>query len=122
MKSNAPKDIDDYITGFPGDIQDKLQKIRAVIRKAVPGAQEVMSYQMPAFKQNGILIYFAAFSDHVSIFPTSSGVAKFKKELKEYETTKGTIKIPLHKPIPYGLISRITKFRFRESSQKGKKK
>jgi uncharacterized protein YdhG (YjbR/CyaY superfamily) len=120
MKTTTPKTIDEYIENFPEDVQEKLRKIRATIKKAAPDAKEVISYQIPAFKQGEILIYFAAFSKHISIFPTSSGVAKFENELEEYEISKGTIKIPLEKPIPYRLISRITQFRVKEVITKGK--
>jgi uncharacterized protein YdhG (YjbR/CyaY superfamily) len=122
MKNNPPVDIDEYIKRSPKDIQKTLQNIRTTIRKAAPNAEEVISYQMPAFKLGRIVVYFAAFSDHISFFPTSSGVTKFKKELVNYETSKGTIKFPLGKPIPYGLISKITKFRVKETIEKGKKK
>jgi uncharacterized protein YdhG (YjbR/CyaY superfamily) len=117
MKNTAPKNIDEYLGRYPKEIQTILQKIRIAIRKAAPSAKETISYQMPAFRQGGVLVYFAAFSDHISFFPTSSGVRKFQKELGKYETSKGTIKFPLDKPIPYGLISKITKFRVGEISE-----
>jgi uncharacterized protein YdhG (YjbR/CyaY superfamily) len=121
MKGGAEKNIDEYIAGFPPKIRTVLRKMRSTIRAAAPGAEEVISYRIPAFWQNGILVYFAAFSDHISFFPTSSGVAKFQKELKGYKTSKGTIQFPLDAPIPYGLIAQITKFRVRENSGKKKK-
>lgn len=107
--------IDEYIALFPEDVQDKLTKIRAVIKAAAPQAAERISYRMPAFTLNGILVYFAAFTTHISFFPTSSGVAKFKEELAGYETSKGTIRFPLDKPIPYDLIGHITAFRVQEN-------
>ncbi len=122
MKDSTPKTIDEYIAGYPKDVQVKLRKIRAVIRKAAPDAAEGISYQMPVFKLSGNLVYFGAFSTHISFFPTSSGVAKFQKELKVYGTSKGTIKFPLDKPMPYALISRITKFRVKENLEKAKRK
>lgn len=122
MKNTPPKDIDEYIQRNPKDIQIILKKIRAAVRKAAPNAGEGISYQIPAFKLEGNLVYFAAFSEHISFFPTSSGVAKFKKELAKYETSKGTIKFPLDQPIPYGLIMKITKFRVKEIMEKAKKK
>lgn len=122
MKNTPPKNIDEYIGRFPENIQEKLQKIRITIRKAAPTAIETISYQMPAFKLGGILVYFAAFTDHISFFPTSSGVKKFQKELKEFETSKGTIKFPFDKPIPYELISNITIFRVQENMGKISKK
>jgi uncharacterized protein YdhG (YjbR/CyaY superfamily) len=122
MKNTPPKNIDEYIGRFSENIQEKLQKIRITIRTAAPSAIETISYQMPAFKRSGILVYFAAFSNHISFFPTSSGVKKFQKELKEFETSKGTIKFPLDKPIPYELISKITIFRVKENTEKINKK
>ena len=124
MDPNSDKftTIDEYIALFPVDVQEKLKKIRSVIKAAAPHATETISYQMPAFKFNGILVYFAAFANHVSFFPTSSGVEKFKEELAGYETSKGTIRFPLDKPIPYDLIERITTFRVQENDRKSPKK
>lgn len=124
MDPNSEKftTIDEYIALFPEDVQEKLKKIRSVIKAAAPHATETISYQMPAFKLNGILVYFAAFANHVSFFPTSSGVAKFKEELVGFETSKGTIRFPLDKPIPYDLIDRITTFRVQENVEKSQKR
>lgn len=122
MDRPSPKSIDEYIERCPKTIQGKLQKIRVTIQRAAPDAKEAISYQIPTFKFGGNLVHFAAFADHISFFPTSSGVAKFKKELEGYETSKGTIRLPLDKPIPYDLISRITKYRVKEVIAKGKKK
>ena len=116
MKSvnKKPGTIDEYIRYFPEEVQVKLERIRKTIKKAAPGAKEVISYQMPAFKLNSVLVYFAAFKDHISFFPTSKPLKVFAEELKEYETSKGTIKFPLDKRIPTGLITKITKFRLKE--------
>lgn len=122
MKSTTPKNIDEYIERYPKDVQAKLRKIRATIRTAAPTATEAISYQIPTFKLAGNLIHFAAFPKHISLFPTSSGVAKFQKELAGYETSKGTIQFPLDRPIPYGLITRITRFRVKENTEKAKQK
>ncbi len=122
MKSATPKNIDEYIGRYPKDVQAKLRKIRATIRTAAPTATEAISYQIPTFKLAGNLIHFAAFPKHISLFPTSSGVARFQKELAGYETSKGTIKFPLDRPIPYGLITRITRFRVKENSERAKQK
>lgn len=110
--------IDEYIALQPASVQEILQKMREVIKAAAPQAEETISYQMPAFKLNGILVYFAAFANHISFFPTSSGVAKFKEELAGFETSKGTIRFPLDQPIPYELISRITAMRVQENLNK----
>jgi len=106
--------IDDYIKTFPEDIQDVLQTIRQTIKKAAPESEEVISYKMPAFKQKGILVWFAAFKNHVGFFPKVNAIKKFEKELLKYETSKGTIRFPLDKKIPLSLISKITKFRVKE--------
>ncbi len=83
--------------------------------ESAPGAEEKISYMMPAFVQDGSLVYFAAFKSHIGFFPTSTGIVNFKDELAAYETSKGTLRFPLGKPIPYGLIARIVKFRVKEN-------
>jgi uncharacterized protein YdhG (YjbR/CyaY superfamily) len=95
--------------------------MRQVIHEAAPEAQETISYGMPAFRQNGIIVYFAAFKDHIGFFPTSSGVSAFAGELSSYDTAKGTIRLPLDKPIPVDLIQKIVKFRVQENRNKKKK-
>ncbi len=126
-KQTAPKTIDEYIAGFPNDVQEILEKIRRTIRKAAPDAEETIKYQMPTFTLKGNLVYFAAFKKHIGFYPpTSTGSAKFKKELSVYEGAKGSLRFPLDKPIPFGLISRIVKLRVKENLEraeaKGKKK
>jgi uncharacterized protein YdhG (YjbR/CyaY superfamily) len=122
----APKTIDDYIAGFPGDVQEILQQIRLTIRQAAPDAEEKISYQMPAFTLKGNLVYFGAFKNHIGFYPIPSGIEEFKEELSVYEQGKGSVQFPLDKPIPYDLISRIVKFRVKENlaraEAKGKKK
>lgn len=128
MRTNqtAPKNIDEYIAGFPDSVQKILEKIRITIRKAAPDAEEAISYQIPAFKLKGDLIFFAAYKKHIGLYPAPRGSEEFKEELAGYEGGKGTVQFPLDKPIPYDLISRITKFRVRENlakaEAKGKKK
>jgi len=114
----TPKDIDTYIANFPSDIQSVLQQIRKTIREAAPEATEKISYQIPTFYLKGNLVHFAAFKDHFAFFPTSSGVEKFKDELSGYKLSKGTIQFPLGKPIPYDLITKITKFRVEENLER----
>jgi uncharacterized protein YdhG (YjbR/CyaY superfamily) len=116
------KSIDEYIALFPEEIQLKLQEIRAAIHAAAPEAEERISYRMPAFAQKGILVYFAAWKDHIGFYPTSSGTQAFRQELSVYEYSKGTIKFPLEKPLPLDLISRIVKFRVAENLKKAKEK
>ncbi len=118
----APTTIDEYIAGFPPDVQAILNKIRATIRKAAPGAEETIKYRMPTFTLNGNLVYFAAFKSHIGFYPVPTGIEKFKQELSVYEGGKGSIQFPLDKPIPYGLIGRIVKFRVKENLSKAAKK
>ncbi len=115
------KTIDEYIKTFPAEIQITLDKMRQTIRKAAPKAVEVISYQMPAFKLNGILVYFAAHKNHIGFYPTSSGIETFKKELSSYKSSKGAVQFPLDKPIPFDLVEKIVKFRARENLAKKKK-
>jgi uncharacterized protein YdhG (YjbR/CyaY superfamily) len=122
MRMATASNIDEYISGFPEDIRQKLEKIRQVIKEAAPGAREAISYGMPALRLNGTLVYFAAFKDHIGFFPTSSGIDAFKRELSTYSTSKGTIRFPLDKPIPFDLIKKIAAFRVQEALSKNKKK
>ena len=114
--------VDDYISGFSVEMQEKLQEIRKCIQQVVPEAKEIISYQMPAYKKNGILVYFAGFKNHIGFFPTASGIAAFIDELNDFKTSKGTIQFPLCQEIPLDLIRRITIFREQEDSLKSKKK
>jgi uncharacterized protein YdhG (YjbR/CyaY superfamily) len=113
-----PTSIDDYIAGFPKEVGVLLQQMRMTICEAAPGAEEVISYAMPAFKLNGILVYYAAFKNHIGFFPTSSGIAAFKDELSAYKWSKGAIQFPLDKPLPLDLIVKIVKFRVNENLNK----
>ena len=114
-KQAAPKTIDEYIAGFPPDVQAILQKIRLTIRKAAPGAEEIIKYQMPTFMLKGNLVYFAAFKEHIGFYPIPTGIEMFKKELAVYKQGRGSVQFPLDQPMPYGLISRIVKFRVKEN-------
>jgi len=118
MKPTGFKTIDEYIESFPKDIQAILSELRQVIREAAPQAEEAISYQMPAFKQNGILVYFAAFKNHIGFFPRASGVEVFKEKLSAYETSKGTIRFPTDQPLPLDLIKEIVRFRVKENLDK----
>ena len=126
-KQKAPKDIDEYIAGFPNDVQEILEKIRMTIRKATPDAEETIRYQIPTFNLKGnYLVYFAAYKKHIGVYPAPIGNAEFKEELSVYAVGKGTVRFPLDKPIPFGLISKIVKFRVKENltrvAAKGKKR
>lgn len=121
-QKTTPQTIDEYIAGFPNDIQAILQKIRKIVKNAAPEAQEKISYQMPTFYLNGNLVHFAAFKHHIGFYPTPSGTAKFQKEIAKYKAAKGSIQFPLDEPIPYDLITKIVEFRVKENLAKGKKK
>ena len=114
----VPTTIDEYIASFPKDVQEILEKIRKTIHEAVPEADEAISYQMPAFKFHGNLVYFAAFKKHIGFYPIPSGIEKFKAELSIYKQGKGSVQFPLDKPIPYDLVSQIVKFRVEENLRK----
>lgn len=114
------KTVDEYIAFFPNNLQIKLQELRQTIRESAPDAEEVISYGMPAYRLSGILVYFAAFKNHIGFYPTSSGVEAFREELSDYETSKGTIRFPLNKPIPLELVTKIVKFRVDENMCKKK--
>src|ERR1043165_1451921 len=110
MKAKKAKVFDDYISDLRADVQLLLQKVRTAIRKAAPKAEEAIKYQMPTFVLNGNLIHFAGYKNHIGIYPGSKPIEEFKDELSRYETSKGTVRLPLDKPIPSGLITKITKF------------
>ena len=110
MKAKKAKDIDEYIADFPVDVQLLLQKVRTAIRKAAPKAEEAIKYRMPTFVLNGNLIYFAGYKNHIGLYPGSRPIEEFKDELSKFTTSKGTVQLPLDKPIPVALITRITKF------------
>jgi uncharacterized protein YdhG (YjbR/CyaY superfamily) len=119
---STPKDIDEYIAGFPQDVQEILEKIRATVREAAPEAKEKISYGMPAFTLNGNLVYFAAFKNHIGFYPIPSGIEQFKEELSVYKQGKGSVQFPLDEPMPYELITHIVKFRAQENLEKAKAK
>ena len=118
----APQDIDEYIASFPKGVQEILEKIRAIIRKAAPDAEEAIKYQMPTFILNGNLVHFAAFKKHIGFYPTPTGIDEFKEDLSAYKGAKGSVQFPLDQPIPFDLIGRIVKFRVKESLEKAKAK
>jgi len=112
-KSNAvPKDVEEYVASVPEPVRSTFSKLRAAIRFAVPAeATEVISYRIPAFKHKRVLVWFAAFSNHCSLFPTAAVIEAFKDELKGFSTSKGTIHFPTDKPLPTALIKRLVKAR-----------
>ncbi len=115
VDQTTPASIDEYIAGFPPDIQAILEKIRATIRQAAPEAQEAIKYRMPTFVLQGNLVHFAAFKEHIGLYPAPTGIIKFKDELSVYASAKGSVRLPLDEPIPYDLISRIVEYRVKEN-------
>lgn len=121
MEKVKYKSIDDYIAAFPNPTRKLLQQVRAAIRAAAPGAEESISYNMPAYKLNGPLVYFAGYENHIGLYALPSGNAAFKRELAAYKQGKGSIQFPVNEPLPVELITKIVKFRVKENMQKMKK-
>jgi uncharacterized protein YdhG (YjbR/CyaY superfamily) len=115
MKENAVPNVDIYIAGFPVEVQEQLQQLRDTIKKEAPEAVEVISYQMPAYKLNGMLVYFAGYKNHIGFYPTGSGIESFRHKLAGYKTSKGTVQFPIDQPLPIDLITEIVKFRVKEN-------
>lgn len=116
MKKTATKNVPSYISGFPRSVQTVLKRVRGIILKSVPGAEEVISYQIPAYKLHGKpVLYFAACTEHYSLYPSNTRlVTAFKDKLAGYELSKGTIRFPLSEPVPVKLIEAIARFRAKE--------
>jgi uncharacterized protein YdhG (YjbR/CyaY superfamily) len=118
-KKSAPaQTVDDYLAALPDDARATLEKLRKVIKAAAPRATEVISYQMPMYKHHGMLVGFAAFKDHCSFFPGANPVATHKDELKAYQTSKGTIRFPIGKPLPAALVKKLVKTRIAENEKR----
>ena len=115
MDPTTPKTLDEYIAEFPAEVQVILEKLRATIRKAAPGAEEAIKYRLPTFVLNGNLVHFGAFKKHIGFYATPTGNEKFRKELSAYEGAKGSVRFPLDRPIPFGLVSKMVKFRVKEN-------
>jgi len=116
-KTAPAKNADEYVKRFPTDVQATLQQLRKTIKTAAPKAAEVISYQMPGYKYFGMLVYFAAWKNHIGFYPAGA-LNAFKEELSAYDVSKGTVKFPLDKPFPFGLVSKIVKFRVKENEEK----
>ena len=114
------KNTDEYIALFPADTREILERLRAAIKQSAPGAEEVISYNIPAFKLNGMLVWFAANKGHIGFYPTGSPIKAFKKELAGYKTSKGAIQFPIDKSIPLKLVKEIVKYRVKENAAKAK--
>jgi len=117
-----PQDIDGYISQFPADVQTILQKVRETISHAAPDAEETISYQMPAFRQHEILVYFAAWKEHIGMYPPISGDNALDKAIARYAGPKGNLQFPLDEPIPYKLIEGIVKLRVKQDTAKAEAK
>lgn len=109
--SNKPASVDEYIASFEPQVQAILKKVRATVRAAAPGATEIISYRMPALKQKGVLVYYAAFKNHIGLYPPIQGDAKLEKESSAYAGERGNLRFPLDQPIPFKLIGALTKLR-----------
>ena len=121
MRTRA-ETIDEYIESCPSEVQPLLQQMRLTIRKAAPRAEETISYSIPAFRQNGIIVWFAAFKNHIGFYPGASGIAQFKKELSRFKNAKGSVQFPINKPLPLALVARIVRFRVAEKMKSPKTK
>ena len=118
IAGKAPADMSEYIATFPPAVRTILRKIRKTVSDAVPDAEETISYRMPTFKLNGVLLYFAAFKHHIGLFPPVKGDASLQRAVKKYAGPKGNLQLPLDEPIPYDLIKRIVRFRAKQNRAK----
>lgn len=121
MAKASPKDFNEYAARFPKDVQALLRKMRKTIRAAAPKATETISYGIPAYRSDGIIVWFAAQKNHIGFYPGASGIRKFKKELADYKYAKGSVRFPLDEPLPLVLITRMVRFRVSEQREKRKK-
>ncbi len=118
MKRVKFKTIDEYLSTLPPKSRKLMKEMRKTIKLAAPGAEELISYNMPAFRQEGMLVYYAAHTGHIGFYPVSSAIKTFNKELSGFEVSKGTIRFPLEQPIPLSLVAKIVKFRVKENMMK----
>ena len=115
----VPETVDQYIAAFPADVKKRMQQLRKTIKAAAPKADEVISYQMPGYKYFGMLVYFAAYKNHIGFYPGAGGVLEFYKELSSFKSAKGSVQFPHDRPIPFEIISKIVKFRVKQNEEKG---
>ena len=120
MPHNKPETVDEYIAAFEPDVRAILRKIRATVKAAAPKATEVISYRMPALKQNGVLVYFAAFKNHIGFYPPIKGDAKLERLASRYAGAKGNLRFPFSEPVPYKLILALTRLRARQDAKRAK--
>ena len=110
--------VDEYISRFPEATQKHLNDVRNAIRKAAPKAEELISYQMPAYKFHGVLVYFAGYQNHIGFYPTATGISNFKKEISGYKSAKGSVQFPLDRPMPVPLIKKIIAFKVKDNLER----
>lgn len=122
MADKTAKSIDEYVDKFPESVRERLEKMRATIKRAAPKAEETISYGIPAFRLNGLLVWFAAFKEHIGFYPRKSAIIAFQDELSVYKGAKGSVQFPFDEPLPIGLVSRIVKFRVKENLASNKKR
>ena len=114
----VPETVDQYIAAFPADVKKRMQQLRKTIKAGAPNADELISYQMPGYKYFGMLVYFAAYKNHIGFYPGAGGLLEFYKELSSFKSAKGSVQFPHDEPIPYDIISKIVKFRVKQNEDK----
>ena len=118
--ADPPHTVDAYIATFPPDVQAILRKVRATVVAAAPDAHEIISYRMPALRQHGVLVYYAAFKNHIGFYPPIKGDARLEQAIARYAGEKGNLRFPLDEPIPYPLIARLTRLRAKQDTAAAK--
>jgi uncharacterized protein YdhG (YjbR/CyaY superfamily) len=116
--NEVPKDVSSYIAAFPPAVQKLLKQLRQLIQATAPGAEDVISYRMPAYKYKGVLVYFAGYKNHIGFYPGSAGIEQFINQLSDYQISKGTLQLPLDQPLPVKLLVEIIRFRIKENEAK----
>ena len=114
----VPETVDQYIAAFPADVKKRMQQLRKTIKAGAPNADELISYQMPGYKYFGMLVYFAAYKNHIGFYPGAGGILEFYKKLSSFKSAKGSVQFPNDRPIPYEVISKIVKFRVKQNEEK----
>lgn len=122
MEKSKPETVDEYITGLPGTVQQIMQQIRMTIHSTAAGIEETISYQIPAFRQNGYLVYIAAYKRHIGLYPAPLAASELEPDMAPYLAGKATLRFPLDQPVPYALIRKIVKYRLKENKIRKEKK
>ena len=122
MTNNKIQTVDEYIAGFPKDTQKVLQRVRKTIKKAAPGAEEIINYGIPTFTLHGNLVHYAGYKSHIGFYPTPSAIKAFEKELAVYKGAKGSVQFPLNEPMPLSLVTQMVEFRVQENLHKAEAK